>query len=101
MMAGYAKNGDLLHSGNVDWDSHYGEQYKGSLRNWEMKPRNPSPGYLPKVDEINTLEVCKIIIIYIVLLMIAKLWNWTWCLVTEDWIRKSGIYSKWNTTIQT
>ena len=30
---GCGKKGTLLHCGNVNWYSHYGEQYRGSLKN--------------------------------------------------------------------
>ena len=79
----------LYADGNVNWYSHYGEDYRSSLR----KPKNRIP-YDPTTP-LPSIYTEKIIILkdtwtpmFTALFTIARTWKQHKCPSTEEWIKK-------------
>ena len=77
-------------SGNINWYSHYGEQYGGSLKKTKIElpydPAIPLLGiYLEKI--IIQKDTCTPVFIA-ALFTIAKTWKQPKCPSTDEWIKK-------------
>ena len=77
-------------SGNVNWYSHYGRQYGGSLKKLKIElpydPAIPFLGIYPE-ENMNQKEICNPVFIAS-LFTIAKTWKQPKCPSTDDWIKK-------------
>ena len=96
--------------GNVDWYSHYGEQYGGFRKLKIELPYNPAIplwGIYPEKTIIQK-ESC-ITMFTAALFTIARTWKQPKCPSTDEWIKKmwciytmeyySAIKKEWNNTI--
>ena len=87
--------------GNVNWHSHYGEQYGGSLKE-KLKieppydPTIPLLGIYPEKTIIQK-DICTPMFIA-TLFTVARTWKQPKCPSSEEWIKKCGTYIQWNTT---
>ena len=76
--------------GDVDWCSHYGEQYGDSLKKLELPYDPPIPllGIYPeKMKPLIQNDTCTPMFIA-ALFTIARTWKQPKCLSTDEWIRK-------------
>ena len=76
--------------GNVNWYSHYGEQYGGSLKNQKIElPYDPAIPLLGLYLEKNVVrkDTCTPMLTA-ALFTIAKTWKQPKCPSTEEWIKK-------------
>ena len=74
--------------GNVNWYSHYGEQYGGSLKTKNrttIQPSNPTPGHIYPEKTIIQKESCTTMFIA-ALFTIAR--KQSKCPSTDEWIKK-------------
>ena len=85
--------------GNVNWYSHYGDQYRVSLNN-KTKNRttiwssNPTPGHVSGED-YNLKGTCTLVFAA-ALFTIARTWKQPKCPSTEEWTKKMWyIYLYW------
>ena len=75
--------------GNVNWYSHYGEQYAGSLKNKIELPYNPSILLLDIYPEKNMVQKDTCPPTFTAALFTkAKTWKQPKCPSTEEWIKK-------------
>ena len=76
--------------GNVNWYSHYGEQYGDSLKNeqwnYHMTQQSHYWPYILKKTLINK-NTCMPVFIK-ALFTIARTWKQSRCLLTDEWIKK-------------
>ena len=76
--------------GNVNWYSHYGEQYGGSLKKLKIElpydPAIPLLGIYPD-KTLNQKDTCTPMFTT-ALVTIAKTWKQPKCPLTEEWIKK-------------
>ena len=76
--------------GNVNWYSHYGEQYGGSLKKLKIElpydPAIPLLGIYPEKNMIRK-DTCTPMFTA-VLPTIAKTWKQPKCPLTDEWIKK-------------
>ena len=73
--------------GNVNWCSHYGEQYGGSLKTKNkitISPSNPTPGHILRENRKDTCTPMFIAALF----TIAKTWKQPKCPSTEERIKK-------------
>ena len=76
-------------AGNVNWCSHYGEQYGGSLKTkyrTTIRSSNRTPGHIPG-QTIILKHTCTPVFIA-KLITIAKAWKQPKCPSRDEWIRK-------------
>ena len=75
--------------GNVNWCSHYGEQYRGSLKTLKIQlpydPAIPLLGIYPEKTIIRK-DTCTPVFIA-ALFTTAKTWKQPKCPPTEEWIK--------------
>ena len=75
--------------GNVNWYSHYGEQYKGSLKTktrTTISSCNPTPGHVSGENKVWKYTCTPIFTA--ALAVTAKTWKQPKCPSTEEWIKK-------------
>ena len=98
--------------GNVNWCSHYGKQYGGSLKTKNRIIRwssNPTPGHISRRDENSNLKRYMHSSVHSSSVIIAKTWKQPKCPSTDDWFKTWCIHlykgillshrKEWNTTI--
>ena len=76
--------------GNVNWHSHYGRQYGGSLEKLGIKPPyDPAIPFLGICPEETKIEKDKCIPLFTAALFtIARTWKQPRCPSTDEWIKK-------------
>ena len=75
--------------GTVNWYSHYGKQYGGSLKKLKIElPYDPAIPLLGIYPEKNIQKYTSALIFIAALFTIAKSWNQHKCPLTEEWIEK-------------
>ena len=102
---------------NVNWCSHYGEQYGGSLKNWKLSHhmilQSHSWAYIQKIQKILIQKDSCTPMFIAALLTMAKTWKQPKCPSTNEWIKKmwythththtlecySAIKKEWNNAI--
>ena len=76
--------------GSVNWYSHYGEQYGGSLKKLKIElpydPAIPLLGICPEKNMVQK-DTCTPMLIA-ALFTIAKTWKQPKCPLTDEWIKK-------------
>ena len=75
--------------GNVNWHSHYGEQYGGSLNLKIVLPYDPAIPLLGIYPEKTIIQKDTCTPMFIAALFtIARLWKQPKCPLTDEWIKK-------------
>ena len=78
--------------GNVNWDSHYGEEYGSSFKKLKIEllydPAIQLPATYPEKTIIQK-DTCTPVFIE-VLFTIARTWKQSKCSSTDEWIKKMG-----------
>ena len=86
--------------GNLSWSNHYGDQYGGSSRKLKTEllynVAIPLLGIYPDKTTIQK-DTCTHMFIA-ALFIVAKTWKQPRCPLTDDWIKRCGTYTQWNTT---
>ena len=85
---------------NVHWCNLYVIQYGISQKTKNritICSRNPMPGH-PSRENHNLKIYMHPFIFLAALFIIAKTWKQFKCPLTEEWIRRCGIYKHWNIT---
>ena len=75
---------------NVNWNSHYGEQYGVAIKKLKLDlPHDPAIPLLGTYSDKTLVQNGTCTPVFIVALFtIAKTWKQPRCLLTDDWINK-------------